>query len=158
LIRSHSWVNSLQNPIWKKPITKEKTVGVAQVVEHLPSKCKALHSTPLPKKKKNSKLRVMVYSCNLSYSRGRGRRIKLSRSACTVSETLPQKQTNERGDSSGRALAKMFELLGFISSNTERHTHAGTHKHRGPLTCHLTYPPSIVLGVSHLGSVSSSNS
>jgi hypothetical protein len=42
-----TWANSSQDPISK--ITRTKwTGGVAQTVEHLPRKCKALIQTPIP--------------------------------------------------------------------------------------------------------------
>jgi hypothetical protein len=51
-----AWVNSSWDPISKKPSHKGAG-GVAQVVECLPSKCKALssnHSTSKKKKKRES--------------------------------------------------------------------------------------------------------
>jgi hypothetical protein len=41
--------NSLQDPILKKK-SQKRAGGVAQVVEHLPTKCEALNSNPITKK------------------------------------------------------------------------------------------------------------
>jgi hypothetical protein len=49
--------NSSWDPISKIPSTKQNRAGtVAQVVEHLPTKCKALSSNPTPTKKKKKRL------------------------------------------------------------------------------------------------------
>jgi hypothetical protein len=51
-VQSQHQVNSSQDPILKKPNTKNRAGGVAQVVVYLPSKCEALSSNPSIRKKK----------------------------------------------------------------------------------------------------------
>jgi hypothetical protein len=51
-IGNQSWANSSKDPILKIPNTKKGAGGVAQVVEHLPSKHEALNSSPNTVKKK----------------------------------------------------------------------------------------------------------
>jgi hypothetical protein len=54
LLVEASWANNSQDPISK--ITRAKwTGGLAQAVEHLLCKCKALSSNPVPSKKKKKK-------------------------------------------------------------------------------------------------------
>jgi hypothetical protein len=45
----------VQEPLSQKYPTKKRAGGMAQVVEHLPSKCEALSSTPILQNNNNKK-------------------------------------------------------------------------------------------------------